>query len=76
MLVNLVLASNTEVNATLADEGWDVGGWEEDEGDWEVLDEGNVEAVLTAELNIGSLEKVQGGGIKAALWIDVSVCNA
>ena len=42
VLFNLVLPGDAQVNAPLAHEGWDIGGGQEDEGDGEVLDEGNV----------------------------------
>ena len=73
MLIDLILASDTKIDATLANKGRDVGSWEEDKGDWEVLDKCNVEAVLTTELDIGSLKKVQGSSIKTALWRCVSL---
>ena len=55
MLLNLVEAGDTEVYAALANKCGDVGCWEEDKGDGEVLDERNVEAVLALELNVGAL---------------------
>jgi hypothetical protein len=59
VLLHLVVARDAQVDAALADEGGDVGGGEEDEGDGQVLDEGNVEAILTLELDVGALEEVQ-----------------
>lgn len=73
IFLDLVPASDAEVDTALADESRDIGGGEENQGDGEVLDEGNVEAVLAAELNIGALEEVQGGGIEATLWTGSSV---
>lgn len=65
---DLIQARDAQVNATLTDKGWDVGGGEEDEGNWKVLDESNVKPVFAAELNIGALEQVQSSLIQAALW--------
>ena len=49
-----------------------------------VFDKGDVEAVLAAELDVGALEQVQGGSVKATLcrskvstqwWMEeLSVC--
>lgn len=39
---DLVSTGDTEVNASVSDEGGDIGCGEEDEGDVEILDEGNV----------------------------------
>lgn len=58
MLGDLVKARDAEINLTLSDECGDVGGGEEDEGDGEVLDERDVEAVFAAELDVGSFEEV------------------
>lgn len=55
VLLDLVVARDAEVDLALADEGGDVGGGEEDECDGEVLDEGDVEAVLATELDVGAL---------------------
>jgi len=44
VLLNLVVARDTKVDAALANKGGNIGGWEEDEGDREVLDEGDVES--------------------------------
>lgn len=74
MFLDLVPACDSEVDLALANEGGDIGGGEEDESDGEVLDEGNVEAVLAAELNVGTLEEVQGGGIEPTLCL-VSACG-
>ena len=68
VLLNLVEAGDTEVHAALANKCGDVGCWEEDKGDGEVLDERNVEAVLALELNVGALQKVETGLKQAALF--------
>ena len=70
---DLVVAGDTEIDAALTDEGRDVGGREEDESNWEVLDEGNVEAMFAAELDIGAFEEVESSGIKAALCGVISI---
>jgi hypothetical protein len=44
MFSHLVAARYAQVDAALANEGGDIGGREEDEGEGEVLDKGNVEA--------------------------------
>lgn len=59
MLGNLVAASNTQVDAALADEGWDVSGGQEDQSDGQVLNESDVEAGFTAELDITAGEEVE-----------------
>lgn len=59
MFSDLVEASDAEVNLAFAYECWDVGCWEEDEGDREVAYECNVETVFTAELYVGAFEEVE-----------------
>jgi hypothetical protein len=73
VLLHLVVARDAQVDAALADKGGDVGGGEEDEGDGQVLDQGDVEAVLTAELDVGALEEVQGRLKEATLWRPLGV---
>ena len=68
MFLHLVVARDAQIDTALADEGGDVGRWKEDEGDGQVLDESDVEAVLTAKLDVGALEEVQGCREEAALW--------
>ena len=68
VLLHLVVARDAQVDAALADKGGDIGGGEEYEGDGQVLDKGDVEAVLTAELDVGALEEVQGCREEATLW--------
>lgn len=65
-----VLASDTEVDVTLTNEFGDIASGEEDEGDGEVLDEGNVETVLAVELNVGALEEGETSAVEAALLGD------
>lgn len=68
MLLYLVPASDAEIDTALANKGRDIGGGEEDQGNWEVLDESNVETVLAAELDVGTLEEVECSGIESSLW--------
>lgn len=42
MFCDLVAAGDTKVDAALSDEGWDIGGGQEDEGDGQVLDKRDV----------------------------------
>jgi hypothetical protein len=58
VLGDLVAAGDTKVNAALADEGWDVGGGQEDQRNGQVLDQRDVEAGFTAELDVGAGEEV------------------
>lgn len=69
VLGDLVAASDTKVDAALAHEGRDVGGRQEDQGDGKVLDQGDVEAGLAAELDVAAGEEVKGGLLQAALCI-------
>lgn len=55
MLPDLVPSRNAKVNAALADKRGDIRSGQEDEGYGEVLDKGDVEAVLAAKLDIGAL---------------------
>ena len=79
MFCDLVSSGDTEVYAALADESWDVGGWEEDQCDVQVLDEGDVEAVLAAELDVTAGEELESGLLQTALYRvireDVSYCD-
>lgn len=52
VLGDLVAAGDTEVNTALADESWDVGGGQEDQGNGQVLDKRDVETGFAAELDI------------------------
>lgn len=61
MLLNLVPSGDAQVDSAFTDKGGDIGGGEEDEGNGEVLDESDVETVLAAELDIGTLKEVECG---------------
>lgn len=67
MFGDLVATSDSEVYATLSDKGGDIGGGEKDESNGKVLDEGNVEARVAVELNVGAVEEVETGLVEAAL---------
>jgi hypothetical protein len=69
VLGDLVAASNTQVNATLADEGRDVSSGQEDQGDRQVLDQRDVEAGFTAELDVTAGKEVEGGLLETALCV-------
>lgn len=70
VLGDLIAAGNTKVDTALTNEGWDVGGGQEDEGDGQVLDQGDVEAGLAAELDVAAGEEVKGGLLEAALCLE------
>ena len=70
VLRDLVAAGDAQVYATFADEGGDVGCGEEDQGDGEVLDEGDVEAGFAAELDVAAGEEVESGLLETTLWKD------
>ena len=72
MFGDLVAACDTDVDAAFTDEGGDVSGGEEDEGDGEILDEGDVEAGFAAELNVAAGEEVECRLLEAALLSSVS----
>jgi hypothetical protein len=67
MFGDSISSSDTYRDTTFADEGGDVGGGEEDESDRKVLDEGDVETVLTAELDISAFEEIERRLQKSAL---------
>lgn len=68
MLLDLVPARDTQVHTALTDKGGDVGSGQENESDGKVLDQGQVQAVLAAELDVGALKEVERGLVQAALW--------
>lgn len=69
VLLYLIVARDAQVDTALADKGGDVCGGEEDEGERQVLDEGDVEAVLASKLDVGALEEVQAGLEEATLLL-------
>lgn len=73
VLLHLVPARDAQVNLSFAYESGNVGRGEEDEGDGEVLDKGDVQAILAAELDVATLEEVESGSIEAALCDTKSV---
>ena len=54
VLGDLVAAGDTEIDAALSNKCRDVSGGKEDEGDRQVLDQGDIEAVFTAELDVAA----------------------
>lgn len=60
MLGNCVTARYSKRNTAFTDESGDVSCREEDEGNWEVLDESNIETGFAAELDISTFEQIQG----------------
>ena len=67
VLLDLVAASDAQVDAALADEGGDVSGGQEDEREREVLDQRNVQARVAVELDVGAVEEVEADLVEAAL---------
>lgn len=65
-----IAASDAEIDSALADECGNVGSGEEDEGERKVLDQGNVEAVVAVELDVGAGEELNACLIEAALLRD------
>jgi hypothetical protein len=60
VLGNLVAASDAQIDAAFTDEGRDVGGRQEDQRDRQVLDQRDVEAGFTAELDVTAGKEVEG----------------
>lgn len=67
MLGDCVSAGDSKVDSTLTNESGDIGGGKEDEGEREVLDKRNVEAVVTVELDVAARKEVEAGYVQAAL---------
>jgi hypothetical protein len=67
MLLDLVAACDTQIDAALANEGGDVGGREEDERERQVLNKRNVKARVTMELDVGAVKEVEADLVEAAL---------
>ena len=70
MLGDDIAASDAEIDSALADECGNVGSREEDQGERKVLDQGDVEAVVAVELDVGAGEELNAGLIEAALLGD------
>ena len=68
VLGDLVTTGDAQIDTALRDEGGDVSGREEDQGDGEVLDEGDVQAAVSVELDVGALQQFDAGLVEAALW--------
>lgn len=69
VLLDLIPSGNAKIDTAFADKGRYIGGGEEDEGNWEVLDKGDVEAVLATELDVGALKEVKRSVVETALCI-------
>lgn len=67
MFRDLIPTRDAQVDFALSDESGDVGRGQEDQGDWEVFNEGNVEARVSVELNVGAGEEVEDWLLEAAL---------
>ena len=67
VLLHLVQTGNAQVDTAFAHKRRDVGSGEEDQRDREVLDEGNVEAVLSPELDVCAFKQVNGSLLQSAL---------
>ncbi len=61
MLSHLITAGYSEIDAAFANEGWNIGRWQEHKGYMMVFDEGNIEAGFAAELDIGPSKEVESG---------------
>jgi hypothetical protein len=59
VLLYLIVARDAYIDTAFADKGGDICGGEEDKGNGQVLDQGNVQAILTPELDVGAFEEVQ-----------------
>jgi hypothetical protein len=70
VFLNLVPSGDSEVATAFANKGGNVGSREEDQSDWEVFYESDIEAVLTAELDVGALEEVKCSSIESTLLGD------
>jgi hypothetical protein len=68
VLLDLVAACDTQIDAALANEGGDVGGREEDEREREVLDKRNVKARVAVELDVRAVEEVEADLVETALY--------
>lgn len=67
MFLNLVPSGDSEIATAFANKGGNIGSWEENESNWEVLYESDIEAVLAAELDVGALEEVECSSIESTL---------
>ena len=56
MFSNCIASSYTNGNCAFSNEGGNIGRGQEDECDGKVLNEGNIESIFAAELNICTFE--------------------
>lgn len=69
MLGDLVAAGDTQIDTSGTHEGRDVSCREEDQRDWQVLDQRDIEAGFAPELYVTTCEEVEGGLLKASLCL-------
>lgn len=67
MLLNHVITGNTQIDTAFSDECGNVGGRQEDQCNVEVLNESNIQSVLSPELDVGAFEEVECRSIKTSL---------
>ena len=67
VLLDLVTACDSQVDAAFTNKGGDVGGGEEDQRKRVVLDKGDVKARVAVELDVGAVEKIETCLVEAAL---------
>lgn len=67
MLLDLVAACDTQIDAALTNEGGNIGGGQEYEREREVLDKRNVKARVAVELDVGAVEEVEADLVETAL---------
>lgn len=75
MLLNLVPSGDTKITTALTNKGRNIGGGKEDQGDRQVLDKGDIEAVLAAKLDVGAFEEVKCSSIEATLFTRISMAG-
>ena len=66
MFRDLVPARDPQVHSPLPHKCRDVRGGQEDQREWEVLDESNVEARLASELDVAAFEEGEGGLLESS----------
>ena len=67
MLRDLISPRNAKIHAPFTHEGWDVCGGEEDEREVVVLDQRDVKARFSPELDVGASQEVECGLLEAPL---------
>ena len=64
---DLVATGDTEINTAFTDEGGDICGGKENEGDGKVLDQSDVQTGFATELDVAAGQEVQRGLLETAL---------